>query len=438
MLDINVIRDNPQRIKKGAADKHIACDIDRLLAVDARRRELQLRLDQLRQQTNELGAQVGLYRNSKWIHQQGMDPEEARRQAEALQGNLGTIKREIKALADEEATVLADFQERMLTVPQPPDPGVPYGKDETEGLELRRWGEIREFDFELQDHVALGRGLGIIDLERGVKLAGARNYVLRADGARLYQAILRLAMDMLDERGYTPLQVPVLVNEEAMVGTGYFPAGRDQAYLCERDGKSLVGTAEVPLTSLHGDEILDEAELPKRYYAVSTCFRREAGAAGKDTHGLYRVHVFDKVEQVVICRNDVAGSRVFHAEILKNAEDLMQRLELPYRVIDVCSGDLGMGQAQKFDIEAWMPSRGAYSETHSASRFYEFQARRLGIRYRTGDKKKHYCHTLNNTMIALPRVLIPLLEVNQQADGSVTIPRALRPYLGGRDRMAPC
>jgi seryl-tRNA synthetase len=229
--------------------------------------------------------------------------------------------------------------------------------------------------------------------------------------------------------------VPVLVKEEVMYGTGYFPTGREQAYLCERDGMSLVGTAEVPLTAYHSDEILGESDLPIRLCAMSTCFRREAGAGGKDTYGLFRIHLFDKVEQVVICRNDVEESKRFHAEILNNAEDVLQALKLPYRVVQVCTGDLGMGQVEKFDIETWMPSRESYGETHSASRFYEFQARRLKMRYRDGAKKVHFCHTLNNTVIASPRILIPILELYQNADGTVTIPEALRPYLGGRERI---
>ena len=433
MLDIKLIREDPERVKKGAADKHIDCDVDRLLVVDARRRELQAQLDQLRRQSNEMGSQVGLYRNSKWIAKQSINSEEADRKAGELQDNLSEIKRKTKELESEESEVLPEYQQLMDRIPQPPDPEAPYGKDETEGVEIRKWGEVPQFDFKPKDHVELGNKLDILDIERGVKLAGSRNYVLKGDGALLYHAVLRLAFDMLLERGYQPMQVPVLVSEEAMYGTGYFPTGRDQAYLCERDGLSLVGTAEVPLTALHSDEILAESDLPKRFFAVSTCFRREAGAAGKDTSGLFRVHVFDKVEQVIICRNDQDESKRFHREILQNSEDLMQKLELPYRVVNVCTGDLGMGQAQKFDIEAWMPSRNSYGETHSASRFYDFQARRLNMRYKTGDKKKHFCHTLNNTMIALPRVLIPILELNQQPDGTITIPSALRPYMAGRE-----
>jgi len=302
-------------------------------------------------------------------------------------------------------------------------------------VELRRVGEPRTFEFKPKDHVQLGQDLGLIDLDRGVRLAGSRNYVLRGDGALLHQAVLRLAQDMVVQRGFEPMIVPVLVREEVMYGTGYFPSGRDQAYLCERDELSLVGTAEVPLTAYHAGEILDEADLPIKLCATSLCFRREAGAAGKDTFGLFRIHLFEKVEQVILCRNDVEESKRFHQEILQNAEDVMQRLKLPYRVVNVCTGDLGMGQIQKFDIETWMPSRDSYGETHSASRFHEFQARRLKMRYRDGAKRVHYCHTLNNTVIASPRILIPLLELYQNADGTVTIPEALRPYMDGRERI---
>jgi seryl-tRNA synthetase len=448
MLDIKFIRDNVEAVKDGAAKKRIACDVDRLIEVDRRRRELQQQLDALRTQVREDGQELGLLRNpnSNWFKrllEQGLPKAELERQkqeaeikARQLQAALSEIKPKIKALEEEEKGVLPEFDELMLTIPQPPDPGVPVGEDEAQNVEIRRVGEPPVFPFAAKDHVELGQELGIIDIEHGVKLAGSRNYILRGDGALLHQAVLRLAQDMMIERGFTPMVVPVLVKEEVMYGTGYFPTGRDQAYLCERDNLSLVGTAEVPLTAYHTDEILAESDMPIKLCAMSTCFRREAGAAGKDTYGLYRIHLFDKVEQVVICRNDVEESKRWHHEILKNAEDVMQRLRLPYRVVDVCTGDLGMGQVQKFDIETWMPSREGYGETHSASRFYEFQSRRLMLRYRDGAKKVHYCHTLNNTVIASPRVLIPILEMYQNEDGTVTIPDALRPYMGGRERIA--
>jgi seryl-tRNA synthetase len=265
----------------------------------------------------------------------------------------------------------------------------------------------------------------------------------------LHEAVLRLAWDVMlrgrfDRFGrpgecvpFRPLSVPVLVNDEIMYGTGFFPLHRDEVYLCERDGQSLVGTAEVPITGLHSGEILDFAELPKLYFARSTCFRREAGAAGRDTRGLYRIHYFDKIEQVVVCQADPAESAYWHEVILQNAETVLQQLGLPYRVVEVCTGEMGQGKVRMFDIETWMPSRDAYSETHSASRFHDFQARRLNLRYRhpqTG--KPAFCHTLNNTVIASPRILIPLLEMNQQADGSIALPAALRPYLGGLERLA--
>jgi len=282
----------------------------------------------------------------------------------------------------------------------------------------------------------LGLALGIIDIERGVKLAGTRNYFLKGDGALLHWAVLRFAFDLMTGRGYVPMVVPLLARYETMMGTGYYPGSEDQTYQMEKDNLSLVGTAEVPLTAYHMGEILDKNDLPKKYVALSSCFRREAGAAGKDTYGLYRIHQFEKVEQVVICENDAEQSAHFHQEILANAEAVMQALELPYRVVNVCTGDLGRGQAKKFDIEAWMPSRGDYCETHSASKFYDFQARRMNLRYKDPTSKKNiFCHTLNNTVIASPRILIPILELYQNADGSVTIPAVLRPYVAGKEKI---
>ncbi|MCC7294210.1 MAG: serine--tRNA ligase [Phycisphaerales bacterium] len=440
MLDPKFIRENADLIRRAAKAKRVPCDVDRIVAVDARRREVQVELDALRSKVREGGEMMGLLRNPKSpAHKQaisaGKTEADIKTLADQTQAELTDLKPRIKALEEEEQRVAVEFDALMLTVPQPADPDVPDGKDDTENVEIKRVGEVRRFDFEPKDHVTLGTQLGILDIERGVKLAGSRNYVLKGDGALLHQAVLRLAQDMMIARAFVPMTVPVLVREEVMVGTGYFPAGRDQAYLCERDAMSLVGTAEVPVTAYYSDEILAESELPKKFVAQSTCFRREAGAAGKDTHGLYRIHLFEKVEQVVICRNDAAESKRWHAEILKNAEDVLAALKLPYRVVNVCTGDLGQGQAQKFDIETWMPSRGGYGETHSASRFYEFQARRLKLRYRDGAKKIHYCHTLNNTVIASPRILIPILELYQHADGAVTIPEALRPYMGGRERI---
>jgi seryl-tRNA synthetase len=319
----------------------------------------------------------------------------------------------------------------MLTVPNLAAPEVPEGETEADNVEMRRWGEPRRFDFEFKDHVELGLELGLLDFERAAKIAGSRTYFLRGTGALLEIAILRFALDHIQSKGFVPMLVPHLVRPFAMIGTAYYPGGEEQAYQVEKDGLSLIGTSEVPITSYHGMEILDEADLPKLYAGWSQCFRREAGAHGKDTRGLYRIHQFQKIEQVVVCRADEEESKRWHAAILQNSEEILQRLGLPYRVVNVCGGDLGRPQVQKFDLETWMPSREAYCETHSASRFHDFQARRLDLRYRTSEGKVVHAHTLNNTVIASPRILIPLLENYQEADGSVRIPEALQPYMNG-------
>jgi len=437
MIDIKWIREDPDRFKAACATKKIACDIDALCALDDRRRSLQKELDDLKHRQNELSNQIGHYRNpkSKWYQQAvagGRSPAELAAESQELLDEVARIKGHVKQLEDESRDVNVKFEAALLTVPQPPADDVPVGADDTENVELRRVGQVPAFDFEARDHVTLMTALGMLDVERGVKLAGTRNYVLCGDGVALHRAVLQLAVDLMAERGFHQMMVPVLVRDEMMVGTGYYPGGEEQAYRCERDNLSLTGTAEVALTSYHGEEILEQGELPKKYFALSPCFRREAGAAGKDTYGLYRIHYFDKVEQVIICENDEQTSINHHAEILANAEEVLARLELPYRVVNVCTGDLGQGQVQKYDIETWMPSRDSYGETHSASRFYEFQARRLKLRYRDADRKVRYCHTLNNTVIASPRILIPLVENHQKANGTIRVPEALRPYLGGR------
>jgi seryl-tRNA synthetase len=440
MIDIRLIRDESETVRKAIRDKGIACDLDRLIAVDNRRRAIQQEADDLRRQSNELSSQIGLYKNprGKWYQDalaKGTSTEQLRSEGDTIQAQTGQIKQRIKELEEEEKTIAGEFRALMLTVPQIPSAKTPIGRDANGNVEVRRVGEPRRFDFEPKDHVQLGKDLGIIDIERGVKLAGTRNYLLRGAGTMLHHAVLRLAMDTIVERGFEPVTVPVVVRDEMMYGTGYFPGGEEQAYRCERDAKSLVGTAEVSLTAMYGDEILDEAQLPIRLAAVSTCFRREAGAAGKDTYGIYRIHFFDKVEQVVLCKADEAESEKHHHAIIANAEAVLQKLELPYRVMLVCTGDMGQGKVEMYDIETWMPSRGGYGETHSASRLGDFQARRLNLRYRGADKKTYFCHTLNNTVIASPRILIPILELYQNADGSVTVPRALRAYLGGMERV---
>ncbi len=440
MLDIKFIRDHTDQIRHACKTKGVDCDLDQLLKVDRRRREIQQEADQLRSRSKELSGQVGLYKNpkSKWFQKalaEGRTEEELKAEGDQIQAESAGLKQKLKDMEEETRTIAETFQVLMLTVPQVPSEKTPVGETEADNVEVRREGEPRKFDFEPKDHVELGTALGIIDIERGVKLAGARNYLLRGAGSLLHQAVLRLAMDTIIARGFEAITVPVLVRDEMMVGTGYYPGGEEQAYRCERDEKSLVGTAEVSLTAMHGDEIFREDELPKKFAAVSTCFRREAGAAGKDTHGLYRIHTFDKVEQVVLCRADDAESERHHHAIIANAEAVLNALELPYRVMAVCTGDMGQGKVEMYDIETWMPSRGGYGETHSASRFGSFQARRLNLRYKDAEKKTRYCHTLNNTVIASPRILISIMELNQNADGSINIPPALRPYMNGLEQI---
>jgi seryl-tRNA synthetase len=420
MIDIRLIRTDPQEFVDAAKAKRMEVDIPALLEVDRKVLDAQRELQDIRTAQNAAGKEIAKLK------------DQAKEQAVAKMASLKARAKELADLIDE---LTPRFNELMLLVAQPPAAEVPLGKDETENVVVRVEGQVPQFSFELKDHVQLGEALDIIDIPRGVKLAGSRNYILKGAAAQMHYAILHLAVDQMVAKGYTLLNVPVLVDEKVMYGTGYFPLGRDQAYLCERDSMSLVGTAEVPVTAYHTDEILTEAELPKKYVAQSTCFRREAGAAGKDTYGLYRIHLFDKVEQVIIGPNDAAKSLEFHHEILRNAEDVLKALELPYRVVNVCTGDLGQGQVQKFDIETWMPSRKSYGETHSASRFHEFQARRLNIRYRDAEGKVRFCHTLNNTVIATPRVMIAILELYQNADGSITVPEVLRPYMGGMEKI---
>jgi seryl-tRNA synthetase len=422
MIDIKLIRENPQKFTEGAKVKKVSADIDRLLEVDAKLLENKQKLQDIATEKNRVGKEIP-----------NLDPKKKK---EALAA-LSQLKQDEADFNEAIKNLQPEFDTLMGQVAQPADPEVPVGEDDTENAELRKWGTIREFDFEPKDHVELGLALDIIDIERGVKLAGTRNYFLKGQGALLHWAVLRFSMDYMIGKGYTPMSVPLLMRDEVMVGTGYFPGSEEQTYQMERDSLNLVGTAEVPVTAYHSGEILSEEQLPVKSVALSTCFRREAGAAGKDTRGLYRIHQFDKVEQVIVCENDIEKSKMYHLEILNNSEAVLQAMNLPYRVVNVCTGDLGRGQAQKFDIETWMPSRNSYGETHSASRFYEFQARRMNLRYKNAEGKNVFCHTLNNTVIASPRVLIPILELYQNADGTVTIPEVLRPYMQGQEKIEP-
>jgi seryl-tRNA synthetase len=422
MLDINFIRENPEAVKQAAAAKLMDADIDRLLELDGRIRELVTRIDAMRAERNDWSKRIpGL-------------PEAERERA------VDRVKRLKEELAQSEETLSAlrtEFDQIMLTVPSVPAPEVPLGRTDADNLEIRKWGQIPEFAFTPRDHMELAETLDLADVSRAVKFAGSRSFFLKNEGALLELAICRLVIDGLRAKGFTLMTVPLMVREEAMRGTGYFPIGYEQAYKLTEDELFLVGTSEVSLVSYHQNEVLSAAELPKKYAGYSTCFRREAGTYGKDTRGLYRVHQFQKVEQVIFCRADPEEAERLHYEILNNTEEILQALELPYRVALACTGEIGIGQVRKHEVETWMPSRNGYCETHSCSTLNDFQARRSNIKYRESDGTLRYVYTLNNTGIASPRILIPLLEINQNEDGSVNIPKALRPYMNGIEVIVP-
>lgn len=422
MLDINFIRQNPDVVKKAVKDKLMKADIDRLLELDGQLREKTTAAEALRAERNNL---------SKLIPQ--MNGDEKSQNITRVK----TLKDELALIEPDLETIKTEYDKIMLTVPSIPRPEVPIGKGEEDNVEIRRWGEIRKFDFTPKDHVELAESLDLIDVQRGVKVGGSRSYFLKNEGALLEMSICRYVIDKLIAKGFTFMTVPLMVKDTAMYGTGYFPLGFDQAYKITEDELYLIGTSEVSLVSYHQNEILNLDEIPKMYAGYSTCFRREAGTYGKDTRGLYRVHQFQKVEQVIICKNDDEEAERLHYFILNNVEEILKELGLPHRVALACTGEIGIGQVRKHEIESWMPSRGAYCETHSCSTLNDFQARRSNLRYRDADGTVKYCYTLNNTAVASPRILIPILETYQNEDGSVTIPEVLRPYMNGMEKIGP-
>lgn len=422
MLDIAFIRQNPDLVRSAIVNKRLSASVDDLLAADAVRRELLGRIETLRARKNEIAGSI---------------PKASKEERPGLIEDGKAVKTELEALDPQLTAAMATYDALMLTMPSIPRPEVPVGRGEEDNVEIRKVGTIRQFDFTPKDHVELMTSFGMVNWDGPRQFAGGRSYALVGDGALLEMAVVRLAIDTLVERGLTPVLPPVLVRERAMTGTGFFPLGREEAYCVSEDELYLVGTSEVPLVSLHADTIIDHSQLPIRYAGQSPCFRREAGAHGKDTRGLYRVHQFTKVEQVVFCAPDEAFAEEEHYRLLGNAEAILAKLEIPYRVAIACTGEIGLGQTRKHEVESWMPGRNAYSETHSCSTLGDFQARRSNIRVRMPDGNVQYAYTLNNTAAASPRILIPLLENHQNADGSVTIPAALRPYMFGREKLFP-
>ncbi|MDD3896440.1 MAG: serine--tRNA ligase [Candidatus Peribacteraceae bacterium] len=431
MIDLSDLRARPDVYRKAIKDKRLSADVDAFLKLDEDRRALIAEVEEMRARKNDVSKRV---------------PTLSGKEKEKLVAEMQKLNTSLKEKEEKLKSIEERWKEQQYEFPSIPHENTPVGKDDSGNVEAFRHGDLPTFDFEPRDHTALGEALDIIDIPRGAKVSGARNYYLKGDGARLHRAVLNFTMDHLAAKGWTLFSPPLLATYDCFFGTGFFP-GVDQNNIyavggqeekdapIEPDNLHLIGTSEVTVCSYHRDEVLREADLPKRYAGYSACFRREAGTYGKDTHGLYRVHQFEKVEQVVLCRADEEESMKLFEEIRTNAEEVLQALKLPYRVLTICTGDMGKGKVFMQDIETWMPSRNAYGETHSCSYLGSFQSRRLNIKYETAGGGKEFVHTLNNTCIASPRILIPLLEIYQKKDGSVTVPDVLQPYMGGQKNI---
>jgi seryl-tRNA synthetase len=416
MLDIKFIRENKDIVQAGANKKHIKFDVQELLDVDDKRKAVLQQVEELRAKQNEVGKQI--------VQVEGDEKQTLLDEMKTLKESLQEKEKELEPLEQQ-------WRKLMIRVPNIPDVSVPEGADDSANQEMKKVGEIPQFDFEPKNHVELMTALDLADFERGTKISGFRGYVLKNDGAMLQWAISQFVMQKMVGKGYKPLIVPSLVKKAPLIGTGYLPQGEEDLYKTQ-DEDYLAGTAEVATMFYHSDEVLDKAQLPLKYISYSPCFRREAGSHGKDTKGLVRVHEFHKLEQLVLCEASHEESVKLHEELLANTEEIMTELGLPYHVVINAGGDLGLGQVKKYDIEAWVPTEGKYRETHSASYFHDFQTRRLNIKYQDGDKK-NFAHSLNNTAIAFPRILVPIIENNQQADGTIKIPEVLRPFMGNRE-----
>lgn len=420
MLDINFIRQNAELVKTACVQKNLdASIIDQLLIVDAERRLNQAKMDKIRSDINSNSEEI------KKIVSSGVRDDKAIAEKVA-KGKV--LKVALKQFEPKEKEIGEQFLELMSSVPNPPAADVPVGKDESGNQVVRQEGQQRKFDFAPQTHEELMKKLDWLDTERATKIAGFRGYFLKNEALLLEQALLLYALSIMKKHGFTPMSAPVLVNREAMQGTGYFPWGAEDHYYTQ-DGQILAGTAEVALTSYYGGEILREKDLPIKICGVSPCFRREVGSYGKDTKGVIRVHQFNKVEQVVLTVADEEETRAWHERMLGYSEELLRGLNLPYQVLLMCTGDMGAGQRKKYDIETWFPGQGKYRETHSASYFNDFQARRLNMRYQAKDGSTKFVYTLNNTVAASPRLLAAVVENYQQADGSVEIPEVLKRWM---------
>jgi seryl-tRNA synthetase len=438
MLDIKFIKENSDLVKMGAKKKRIKVDIDALLAIDDERRKLLSAVEAKRSEQNQYSEKIAKAASGG----SNADPDARSRMILEMK----SLKESMQADEEKLKEVMKKWQALMVQVPNIPDMTVPEGDDDSANQEVRSWGEPALGDFagtsrgafKPKSHIELMETLDLADFERGAKVAGFRGYFLKNDAVMLNFAIWQFTFDHIMSKGgidvgggFTPMMVPSLVRQEPFVGTGYLPQSEEDLYKTQ-DADHLAGTGEVATMGYYMDEVLDKKRLPMKFLAFSPCFRREAGAHGKQTKGIYRVHEFFKFEQVVLCEASHAESVKHHEELTTNAEEILQALKLPYHVVVNCGGDLGLGQVKKYDIEAWIPSEGRYGETHSSSYFHDFQTRRLNIRYKDDDGKMKFVHSLNNTAIASPRILIAILENYQLADGTIAVPDVLQKYMGGK------
>ncbi len=420
MLDRREIRQNPDAVKAAVRAKGIDLDVDELLHLDAASRKLRHELDE---------AQARRKSSSREFAQ----ADEVRR-AE-LRAEHAELETHLRALRDQLAETTEKLEGLMLLTPTIPWAGAPVGPDESANVTIRTYRTPPEFDFQPLDHVELLEKRGWADFTRARKVSGERAYALAGDMVLLERAVHSYALDLLRDKDFTLVSVPSLVREEPLIGTGQFPAHREETYAITADDLYLAGTAEVALVGFHSDEVLDHKRLPIRYAGISPCFRREAGSAGRDVRGLLRVHQFEKVEQFVICAADAAESDRWHAELLGTAEQLLQGFGLAYEVVECSTGDMGAGKYRMNDINTWIPSLNAYRETHSCSSLHDWQARRANIRYKDADGTVRFAYTLNNTAVATPRILAALVENFQTSESQVRVPAVLRPYLGGRELL---
>jgi len=414
MLDIKFIRDNKDLVKAGAVKKHVEIDIDRLVDLDEKRKALLTSIEAKRAEQNAVSAKLP-----------SVTPDMKATLLEAMK----KLKVELQAEEESIKEIMKEWQGLMLQVPNIPDISVPDGATDADNREVKVWGDKTAFSFEPKDHVEIMTALGMVDFERGAKAHGFRGYYLTGAGARLSFAIWMYAMDFFSKKGFTPVIPPVIVRKQNLYGTAHLPGDVEDFYTTQ-DGDVLAGTAEVPLMAMHSEEVLDAKELPKKYLGFSPCFRREAGSHSKDVKGLIRVHEFYKLEQVILAEASHETSVALHDELNRNTEEFIESLGIPYHTVVNCGGDLGLGQVKKYDIELWVPKEGKYREISSASYFHDFQCRRFNIRYRDAEGKMKYAHSLNCTAIPTPRILVSLIENNQQADGSVRVPEVLKPYFG--------